>query len=290
MRRLRPLAIVSTMAACALLSGGCGSSHGTRGEPQRSTPPADHAATSPIPAARRDGTCRGVLNTAMSSAPPPPVSSAQRRALDAAALRLTRAGSRFRTDLSIAVAGRPTARATLLGRRTPDGASAAALTWHGAASVLLPDARLRIVDDHIYAQQDPAPGWQRLGSASGVALDVGRELLEHPFLLDPVDAVPFGHGDVAVQLRADGPALRAYAGTERHGLATDALVRAERLTITSFLRGGRLTSDHFELVTRLPASFGRAVGGRRATVVGSTVYCPLRPADRRAISAPPTAT
>ncbi len=203
--------------------------------------------------------------------------------VDAAAGRSRRLGHRFETDLRIRSG--LSASATLRGRLLPTGESEARLEWSGPASLVLPDATVRIVGNSIYARSEGDAAWRSLGSASGVALDVGRELLDHPFLLRPVAGREDEHRAV-VELVADPAALRAYAGTERRGIATDLLVGARSLRITSLAAGGRLVADTFALTTRLPPALAKVAGGPLARVTGATSYCPLRPADRDPIRSP----
>lgn len=195
----------------------------------------------------------------------------------AAAANATRTGHRFSTRLDLAY-GPLRARATLTGRRTPENSSVARIDWTGAAGLLLRDMQLRIIDDQLYTQPGPpsAP-WQERGSASGVSLDVGRELLDHDFLLTTTAA----WGDeraAAVAFTVPADRVREYATTERRGPVTDLLRSIRRLTLVAHVRDGRLVGDQFTLVT--------STAGRPMRIVGATRYCPLRSTDRAPIPAP----
>jgi len=165
------------------------------------------------------------------------------------------------------------------GRRLPDGTSEARVTV-GAGRALL----LRIVDDTIYVRAGTR--WTNRGSASGIALDVGRELFDHPFLLEPTAAMRDGT-DHLVELAAPPAPLRDYATNERHGPVTELLADATALTITGRVaRTGTLVGDSFVLETTLPPGIVPGLAGRRARIEARTGYCPLRASDRTTVSVP----
>ncbi len=277
--------IASIFLAGALLTA-CGGAS-TADTPPKDEAPARTAAATPDPAARpvTDCTAQGRVVIPASTA-----TARARRRIDTAAIAARRAGHRFTTLLDVRAAGLR-ASARIQGRRLPTGASVASLTWDGAAGILLPDLQLRVVDDHLYLLREDRETWRALGSASGVALDVGRELLDHPFLLDATAA----RGDarhVALDLVAPPARLREFATTERRGPVTDLLAGTRRLTLTAHATGRRLAGDDFTLVTRVPASL-ELPGIRTGTgiaITGASFYCPLRggasSTDRSPISAP----
>ncbi len=200
-----------------------------------------------------------------------------RATIDDAARATTRSGGAFVTQLQVRSGAITLARARLTGRRSADGSSRGHLAWSGAASLLAPDLDLRIVDNSISLRRDDRPRvWQPLGSASGVALDVGRELLMHPFLLRERSAN--GAGDsVRVALVAPAAALRDYATNERQGPVTELLRRASRLRIEATTANGRLVSDRFVLATQIPAGIDglEQLAGRRVVISGITTRpCP----------------
>ncbi len=208
-----------------------------------------------------------------------------------AAKRATQSGHRFVTRLALA-SGTTRVDAILTGLRTGANESRAQLAWSGPASLVLPDLDLRIVGDRI-TTRDGDDAWVDRGSASGVALDVGRELLDHPFLVravsgathDPDDRTPTTE---RVDLVAPVTVLRRYATTERRGPVTDLLAAARSLRLTSTASGGELVQDRFTLVTRIPATLdvpGLRTGAPLA-VTGTTRYCPLRANDAARIAAP----
>jgi hypothetical protein len=142
----------------------------------------------------------------------------------------------------------------MIGSRGADGSSSARLRWQGPESLLLPDMTLRIVDDQLALRTERDTAFRQLGSASGVSLDVGRELLAHPFLLEP-RAARGTLDDLALTLDAPRDELRSYAVTERRGPITELLRDVEHLQITPRVIDGTLVADRFMLRTRVPKSF-----------------------------------
>jgi hypothetical protein len=273
MRRARTLPLLLLAAVVVPVLGACGSEDASRGRDD--------------PAASRSGADRPARSAGASCAPTtdPTTTPARsidpasgRKLLDAAAARATRAGHRFVTDLQVD-AGSVRLTGTLAGRRTPDGASRARLTWTGVAALVATDLEVRIVDDVILLR--PAGSRTRFagaGSASGIALDVGRELLDHPQLLVARSATRTADDrTTVVTLATPAPALRDYATRERRGLATDLLRSARSLKFTSTVRAGRLAGDRFVLRARLPAGtpLERIAAGTPITITGTTRYCPL---------------
>ena len=196
-----------------------------------------------------------------------------RTAVDRAAVRRTREGGSFVTRL---VLRRPpfTAIGTLRGRRLATGDSTGRLTWHGAARLLLPDATLAITGDQLRIRTDSDASFRPLGSASGVALDVGRELLDHPFLLDAVAARALD-ATLSVTLQPRIGELRTYATTERRGPVTELLRETQSALLRVTVDDGRLVRDHFAFTTLVPDSppFPDALAGWRVSISGETVRC-----------------
>ncbi|MCW2921778.1 MAG: hypothetical protein JWL76_1652 [Thermoleophilia bacterium] len=284
------LTILSSMVLLAALSAsGCGSEAPA---PSRSS----GTVTTPQPAPSTTTPPRRLDRAAQCHAPRTSAGPLQRAAdlpaaelvIVRAAKRATRSGHRFTIELRVA-AGRLRGTATIFGRRTAQDTSAALVVWSGLAGAVLPDLGLRIVDDRLYLQPGTFTSpWRVGGSASGVSLDVGRELLDHPFLLEPTTAR--GDGDVATTVSFSAPPerLRAYATSERRGRVTDLLRAARRLTLTADVRGGTLVGDRFTLLTTVPESLhlGPAAPGTRIRIDGVTTYCALRSVDRTPITAP----
>ena len=268
---MRPLPSLILLLAASLIVLGCGSA---------STPPARNVDTPDQPAPATATTPRATVDRCT---PPlrifPATSPLAAGDVDAATRELARAVTRagasrrpFVTDGDVVVDDGLRARARLVGTRAANGSSSGHLDWRGAAGLLLPDGDLRIAGNQLALRRDDqrAAGFTPLGSASGIALDVGRELLTHPFLLDVV--ATGGSGSIrSFRLVARPDELRAYAGTERQGLATELLLGARSLTIDARVVDGTLVADTFRLVTTLPPRFEALAGGGTVTVVGRTI-------------------
>lgn len=271
--RVRNLALL--LGVGWLLASGCGDDRSEPAARPTTTPGGTVDRSSPVPAGEPAASCGDVPVPPLHGSPADSVEA--RVQLDRAARRATRAGHRMRIELDVAGAlGSRTA--SLEGRRLPTGESAARLDW----TVLGFD--LRIVDDRLYRRR-PLTDWRDLGSASGAALDVGRELLDHAFLLDAVAARRDGRR-LAVTLEAPAAQLRAYATTERRGPVTDLLTGTRMLRITSIVDRGRLAGDRFVLVATPPPSLRPLLGRAPVTIRGRSTYCPLRLVDRSPITAP----
>ncbi len=260
--------IIPPILACVAIAAGCGDSGSdSRRATTIDAPPAPAAptvATAPDPCA-----APAVTAPAGTAADP----AATRRLVDRAAAARTRSGGAFSTRLRI-TSPPLEATGTLRGSRDADGDSRARLTWHGAAALLLADQQLAIVDDQLRVRAEGAADWTALGSASGIALDVGRELLDHPFLLRTGAA----RADAAVRtlrLTVDPAALRDYATTERRGPATELLAHTRSLRLDATVDGDRFVRDHFLLSTTVPdaAPWPQAFAGRDVTISGETVRC-----------------
>ncbi|MCW2960387.1 MAG: hypothetical protein JWM90_774 [Thermoleophilia bacterium] len=269
MRRTRHLLLVTMLA---LFAAGCGGSDAPKEDAPRKPAQPGVATTTD---ARSSGTARGCTPPAIPRAVGP-VTNAARRTLSAATRRATATAHQFHTRATITTQRGLTARAQVTGAVAPTGTSTARLRWEGAAALLLPDLALRIRDNRLAVGISGAAPVDR-GSASGIALDVGRELHTHPFLLDlgaatttPARTTP---ARTVIAATARPAELRAYAGTERQGLATELLVGARRLTITTVIDDGRMTADTFTLVTQVPARFQRQLGRGTVTVRATTAYC-----------------
>ncbi len=282
---MRFLALTPLVLLAAITLAACGS---PEREPRTATGTATTRTTEPEPQrfpARLDNAsqCRGTRTSAGPLRASTDLAGARSVVL-AAARRATRSGHRFAVELDVA-AGRLRADATVFGRRSPTNASSALIVWSGA---LLPNVGLRIVDDQLYLQRGNFDSpWRRAGSASGVSLDVGRELLDHPFLLRATTA----RGDAAamtVSFSAPAARLRAYATSERRGPVTDLLRQARQLTLVAQVRGGRLVGDRFTLVTTAPETLrmGPVATGTLIRIDGVSSYCRLRSVDRAPIIAP----
>lgn len=282
---------IPIVVLAAITLGACGSSDSNPRDtsgPTTREPTDAPTSDAPRPPGRLDNAAQCVGSR--TSAGPLTTSSdlvgARTVALEAAR-RATRSGHRFSIALDVR-SGRLRGEATIYGRRTPSNANAALVHWTGAASALLPDVGMRIVDDQLYIQ----PGhfdspWRRAGSASGVSLDVGRELLDHPQLLR-VTSVRGRGPAMTVAFAASPERLRADATSERRGPVTDLLRQARRLTLVAHVRGGRLVGDRFTLVTTVPESLrlGPITAGTPIRITGMSSYCRLRSVDRPPIIAP----
>jgi hypothetical protein len=265
MHRPRP-SLVALLAALAAGATGCGGSDGPAREPR------DRAEPAPARVVERDA-CGRPTAAPLDARHELVDLVTGRSKVDAAATRRTVSGGRFVTDLTVAVSRGPHLRGTLTGRRDANGTSSGTIRWRGASSLLVPDLDLRIVDDRLLVRRRSGDRtWATLGSASGVALDVGRELLMHPFLLRSTTASRAG--DLTeVQLLAPPADLRTYATSERRGPVTDLLRRTTSLRLVVHLRGNRLVRDEFDLATTLPDDVVPGFGGRAVRIVGTTAHC-----------------
>lgn len=271
----RPRSLTTRMLLLALFAVcSCGSDGGERHanpSPERSDAPADRGPTPPTSVAAHLCTPPAVATHATTHRAN---LAAATRALHRATSTATHTGHVFRTSLHLRFATGLVARATLNGRRTADGASTARLEWIGPASLVAPDADLRIEQDRLLVRLDAHHArWRDIGSASGIALDVGRELLTHPFLLQ-VTGVRGSSDSQTISLTAPAAGLRTYASTERRGWATDLLAGTRSLRYAAQLRSGRLAGDRFVLRTRLPQR-SPLLPGSAVTVQGATAYCRL---------------
>lgn len=269
----RPIRIPALLAVVALVGAvaGCGGPDAPPSTPKQQ--PAPPAAPAAVPAAT-DG-CGAAPSTKSGGTPVTDLVAA-RASIDRASRARTASGSRFTIRGTANVTGLPSARARITGTRTAANASAASLRWEGTARALLPDARLRIVRDTIGVRV-AGTDWRDLGSASGVSIDVGRELLEHPFLLEARSARRID-GALEVTLVAPTAALRDYATSERRGPVTDLLRGTRSLRLIARVdSSGALTGDRFTLATVLPASISERLAGRAVTLRGSTTSCALTP-------------
>jgi hypothetical protein len=260
-------AAVLALAATVLAACGGGDRRATSEQDDPTTRPPATRATGPAAPPDR-------CATPLPPAPGAAIGATQARAIvDAAAGAATTRPHRFRTQLVVDADGLPQLDATLIGRRAADGSSAGVLRWRGPAALVLPEARVRVADDRIrIATADSA--WRNLGSASGVALDVGRELLVHPFLLELRDARGVSR-NLDARLVAPTASLRDYATAERQGPVTELLAQTRSLVLDARVVDDALVRDRFVLRTTVPSSFPLAgpVGGRTVTIRGTTRYC-----------------
>lgn len=268
-RRSTPSTIALVAIATAAVAG-CG-------EHSRERPAAPSMPTSTVAGPE-------IVEIAERCVPPSPLAarhhdvepSVARVRLDGSVRAATRADRRFITRLVLRAGSGGRFAGRLVGTRRAGGASRATLRWSGAAGILLPDAELAIGADRIRIRTGSGSPWRDAGSASGAALDVGRELLDHPFLLRPVRAARRGNR-LDVDLVAPPARLRAYATAERRGPVTELLRGARSLRITAHVRGDELVGDRFRLVTTVPSGIPTLtpLAGRLVEVVGSTGSCPL---------------
>jgi hypothetical protein len=193
--------------------------------------------------------------------------------VDDAARRAGNTRTRFTTSLQLHVERARFGGANLVGTRA-GGRSTGTLRWTGAASALFDDATLRIERDRLLVRTKSDSTFRDVGSASGVTLDVGRELLAHPQLLEVVDARGSERG-ARIVLEAPAMRLRSYATTERQGPVTMLLASVRSLRLVVQVAGGRLVTDRFALRSRVPADVDllRPLAGRAITLVGSTRHC-----------------
>lgn len=266
---------IGLLALVAPLAAGCGDgSDRDRGPDVRPpAPPAQRA----VPVEDSDPGGSGEPCSAPAPVVPAPTDRTGSRArLEAAVRTATRSDRRFVTRLVLRPGTQGPFTARLAGTRQADGSSRATLRWTGAAAIVLPDAEVAIAANRVRIRgtgRDNA--WRDVGSASGAALDVGRELLDHPFLLQVVRTSRDG-GRIDVVLQARAGELRAYATNERRGPVSDLLRGARSLRITAHLDEGELVGDRFQLVTTVPAGIPALApfSGRVVRVVGTTGSCP----------------
>lgn len=261
-----------TIGLLAVAGSGCG------GEGRQPAPDAVHRDSPRTPAT--------AAPAPLDRCAPPPLlvgrpvdAAAARERLTSAVRAARRTERRFVTNLSLRAGELGPFTARLVGTRRADGSSRATLRWSGAAAALLPDVDLAVHRDRIRIRDaGGASAWRDLGSASGVALDVGRELFDHPFLLRTRSAAGAGR---RLDLRMEAPAagLRAYATTERRGPITELLRNARSLRITAQVDGATLVGDRFRLVTVVPDGIPAiaALRGRVVEVAGATGLCSARP-------------
>lgn len=264
---------LAILAAAASLAGACGDEgdDAPRADPATRPTTTTRAATSerggrpcPFPAPVLD---------------PSTEHADARGRIDGAVDVATRTDRRFVTRLELLLVGtQGRFRARLTGTRRADGSSRATLRWSDPAALLLPDAELAVRANRILLRTGPdgTGRWRDAGSASGVALDVGRELLDHPFLLRVVGAARAGER-LDVTLESPPPRLRAYATSERNGPVTELLRAARSLRITANLDDGELVGDRFRLVTTVPEGIPALapLAGRVVVVTGTTGSCAL---------------
>jgi hypothetical protein len=268
--RRRPGTHLLLLAATLLASGCVGSS--TRDAAPSATDPEP-----PVTASDAPQPATGADDPACPQPPAPvdvdldPVLA--RRLLDAATHRATRTPGAFITDLQVRLDGELLGRGRLDGTRTP-ASSSGELRWSGGAALLLPDMALRIERDRLLVRTERDQDVRDFGSASGVALDVGRELLNHPQLLDEHRARGT-RTRFAVDLTAPAQRLRDYATSERQGPVTELLRGVRSLRLTARVAGGRLAGDSFSLQTDVPLGIDElgALAGRTVTVAGQTRHC-----------------
>lgn len=196
-----------------------------------------------------------------------------RELVEAATKRATRTPHRFDIALTIEADALPARiHGRLVGVRDAGGASRGRLTWSGLAGAALPELDLRIVHDRLALRERPRGAWRELGSASGVSLDVGRELLDHPFLLTYARARGRSR-EATVVLVAPPEQLRRYATDERRGPVSELLAGATSLTLVAHIAAGELAGDAFTLVTDAPSGVP-LVGSGRITIRGRSGMCP----------------
>ncbi|MCW2971978.1 MAG: hypothetical protein JWN72_251 [Thermoleophilia bacterium] len=275
-RTVRRVALAALLPALAAAVASCGASSDERGASRarsREGGSAPAASTSASSTTAPTPTRSCTVPQGIFPAPTSPTGLATAtRALAAATDRASRTRRPFTTDLAITLASGVRVRGRLSGVRRADGSSAGTLRWQGAARFLLPDQQLRIAGNQLAVRAHAGDRWRALGSASGVALDVGRELFTHPFLLDVTGTG--GTGELrTVRAVARVADLRAYATTERQGLATELLAGATALRIDAAISRGTLTADVFTLRTRLPTDYARRLRSATVTIVGRTAAC-----------------
>lgn len=262
----RPQLMTMVLALTTVALAGCGGGAPQQGEPSR----ASTVTAAPPPSTAPRPAC--------AAPPPPPRGTPQlapaRAVVDRAVSRAAAGERRFVTRLNLSTTTGLRATALLRGTRRADGSSSGRLRWQGAASLLLPDLTLRIADDQLAIRGAHDAAFRPLGSASGVSLDVGRELLAHPFLLEASTA----RGtldDLALTLDAPRDELRDYATHERRGPVTELLRNAELLRITPRVVAGRLVHDRFVLRTAIPTTVTQIepLAGTTVTLTGSTTTC-----------------
>lgn len=289
MRRAQLLIVVVALAALAAtgcggrdVEGSAGNGGSTTREPERGTTPEPGRGTTPEPGRGTPADAAGPAGTSGPCTAPErlPTGSGGRagaQASVAVAVRsATRTDRRFVTRLAVRTGTQQPFTARLAGTRRADGTSRATLRWSGAAGILLPDAELAIAANRIRMRStEPTGAWHDVGSASGASLDVGRELLDHPFLLQVVRVGRDGDR-VDVELEARPRELRAHATTERWGPVTELLRDARSLRVTAHLDEGELVGDRFRLVTTIPPGIPvlAALAGRPVRVEGTTGSCP----------------
>lgn len=168
-----------------------------------------------------------------------------RRLLDSAVTKAGDTDRAFQTILDVWIDGRHS-HGVLDGIRTAAGAGTGTLDWDDRRSTL-PRGIIRIESDVVtIATREDTPPFE-LGSAAGIELDVGRELLAHRPLVDVV-AARGTDGEFTIALVAPARRLRLHAQRERTGPVSELLGSTRSLAIRAHVRNQLLVADSFSLV------------------------------------------
>lgn len=168
-----------------------------------------------------------------------------RRLLDQSIARAGRTDRIFTTQIKVQDHTRRSEGMLTGHRRADDGTSQGTLRWT-TREIPLPQGVILIKDNELSLAKDAKSPQLKLGSASGVSLDVGRELLAHPFLVDTRTASGTKRS-FTITMVAPQARLRSYATHERSGPVSTLLEQAQSLHITAHVRDGNLVADHFTL-------------------------------------------
>lgn len=231
MRGLVKIVVVAALAAAS----GCGASDATRG-----ARPADAGPPPPPPLTVVDGpTARLMLVTAVRRA-----SQRRRRFITVAAVPLRHGG---------------TLRLTFDGSRDPGAGST--LVARRRALSFVPAPAFQVRRNWLRVRVDRRSSWRDLGSADGIALDVGREMLAHEPLLRVHRGLVRGDSST-IDVRVTSAALATQAAQDPSSPIATLLSRTSGVRATVYLGHGMLRCVRLASVIGLPARIGDRTADR----------------------------